>query len=85
MTATVIVQPNMFANIKITNRQIRFLFPEGKVWMIHPLHFSKEVPRKLQGYYSVPHEEWVNQGWGNLNRARELKILKSWIRKKFKL
>jgi len=52
----------MQANIKITKRQIRFLFPGGKVWMIQPLHFPNEAPGEFQGYYSVPYEEWVNQG-----------------------
>ena len=44
-------------NIKITAKQMRFVFDSGKVWMIQPLHLTSGVPDDLRGNYSVPLNE----------------------------
>jgi hypothetical protein len=75
----------MAANIKITAKQIRFMFDSGKVWMIQPLHRRNGVPKELQGHYSVPSDEWQNCGWGGLDAKQEEKILRQWVRLGYRL
>jgi hypothetical protein len=75
----------MTPNIKITARQIRFIFDSGKVWMIQPLHIVDGVPEGLRGYYYVPSVEWQNCGWGSLNAKKEKTILRKWVSLGFKL
>ena len=70
-------------NIRITARQIRFVFDSGKVWMIQPLHVAGGVPDDLR--YSVPLVEQQKHGWGNLSGQEEVRILKQWVRSGFKL
>lgn len=75
----------MKPNIKITARQIRFIFDSGKVWMILPLHVADGVPEELRGFYHVPLNEHENRGWGSLNGPQEVAILRSWVKRGFKL
>ena len=52
--------------------------------MIQPLHIHEGVPAELRGQYSVPHDEvWV-RGWGTLDGAHELEILRQWVSSGFK-
>jgi len=74
----------MKPNIKITARQIRFLFDDGNVWMIQPLHVPDGVSLELRGYYSVPLHEQQDGGWGRLAGSREEQILRQWVSKGFK-
>ncbi len=73
-------------NVKITQKQIRFIFDSGKVWMIQPLHVLDGVPKELRGYYCVPLAEQRKHGWGWswLDGKEELRILNEWIDKGFK-
>jgi len=71
-------------NIKITAKQIRFVFDSGKVWMIQPLHVAGGVPVGLRGNYSVPGDEQYH-GWGNLSGKQQVRILRQWVRSGFKL
>lgn len=41
-------------NVKITQKQIRFIFDSGKVWVIQPLHDLDGLPKDLHGYDCVP-------------------------------
>lgn len=75
----------MKPNIKITAKQIRFVFDSGKVWMIQRLHFAKGVPAELRGFYRVPLAEEQNHGWGRLSAAQEEVILRDWVGRGFKL
>ncbi len=61
----------MTRNIKITAKQIRFVFDSGKVWAILPLHINDGVPPQLRGYYSVPLAEQRKYAWGLLDGERE--------------
>jgi len=71
-------------NIKITAKQIRFVFDSGKVWMIQPLHVAGGVPDDLRGNYFVFGDE-VFHGWGNLSGKQQVRILRQWVRSGFKL
>jgi hypothetical protein len=75
----------MAANIKVTARQIRFIFDSDKVWMIQPLRMIDGVAEDLRGYYSVPTGDWENCGFGWLDAKKQKKILKKWVRLGFKL
>ena len=75
----------MQANIKITARQIRFVFHDGKVWAIQRLHVPDGVPEVFRGYYAVPVDEQQKHEWGRLNGEREKKILRQWVKRGFKL
>ena len=77
--------PGMKPNIKITAKQIRFVFDSGKVWMIQRLHVIGGIPEELRGYYSVPLDDERIHGWGWHDGKQEIRILKHWIRSGFKL
>jgi hypothetical protein len=70
--------------VKVTARQMRFLLSDGKrAWMVQPLHVPDGVPRELQGYYAPPTEQ-QNHGWGALDAATELAILRDWVARGYK-
>lgn len=69
----------MTPNIKVTAKQIRFIFDSGRVWMIQPLHVAGGVPSDLQGLYCVPLDEQRKHAWGNLKGIQEKKILRQWV------
>ena len=75
----------MKPNIKVTAKQIRFVFDSGKVRMIQPLHVVGGMPEELRGYYSVPSGDKRIHGWGWHDGKQEIRILKQWIRSGFKL
>jgi hypothetical protein len=75
----------MTPNIKITAKQIRFVFDSGKVWMIQPLHVPDGVPNDLRGSYCVPLAEHQNCGWGRLDGKQEMKILHEWVARGYKI
>ena len=72
-------------NIRITAKQIRFVFDSGKVWMIQKLHVAGGVPDDLRGNYSVPLVEQQKHGFGNLTGKQEVRVLRQWVRSGFKL
>ena len=72
-------------NIRITAKQIRFVFDSGKVWMIQPLHVTSGAPDDLRGTYSVPLDEQRKHGWGSLSGKQQVRILRQWVRSGFKL
>jgi len=85
-------QPVTKPNIRITAKQIRFVFDSGKVWMIQPLHVTSGVPVDLRGNYSVPLDEQRKHAWGNrkfgwvtMSGKQEVRIFRQWIRSGFKL
>jgi hypothetical protein len=70
--------------IKVTAKQIRFLFDSGRAWMVQPLHVSGGVPADLRGYYAVPLDEERKYQWGLLSAKAELAALRSWVAKGYK-
>lgn len=75
----------MAPGVKVTAKQMRFLLGGGRrVWMIQPLHVPGGVPRELQGHYAPPTDEQQNRGWGALDAATELTILREWVARGYK-
>jgi len=72
-------------NIRITAKQIRFVFDSGKVWMIQKLHVTGGVPDDLRGNYSVPLVEQQKHGFGNLTGKQVVRVLRQWVRGGFKV
>jgi hypothetical protein len=72
-------------NIKITPKQIRFLLDWRRAWGVQPLHVPGGIPADLQGYYAVPLDEERKHGWGDLSAATELRVLRQWVARGYKL
>ena len=75
----------MEPSIRITAKQIRFLLGSGRAWAVQHLHVADGVPAELRGNYAVPLDEQRRHGWGLLDEATELGVLRSWVALGYKL
>lgn len=75
----------MTPTVRVTAKQIRFVLASGGVWAVQPLHVPGGVPAALRGNYAVPTAEQRRHAWGDMTGAAELKALRAWVARGYKV